>query len=107
MVFRVAGLKYHEFVFPSENDFLFLVPEPENIFDKSAVCVYNQFHQQVGYVPVKGGYNEKMLKLISQDSAFCCKVVLSNPRHQFILIDVLIREKGATKKFVLKKYRLN
>lgn len=88
MIFKVSGIKYHDAIFPSEKDYVFLLPEPENIFDNQAVAVYNKFHQRIGYVPVRNYYNEKALKLIHSGNPFVCHVVLSNPSHKFLLIDI-------------------
>lgn len=88
MIFKVSGIKYHDAIFPSEKDYVFLVPEPTNIFDGDAVAVFNKYHQRVGYVPVRNYYNQKALKLIRSGKPFLCQVVLANTSHKFLLIDI-------------------
>jgi len=110
MVFKVNGIKHHNFIFPSEKDFIFLMPEPDNIFDSNAVGMYNKYHQRIGYVPIRNNYNEKMLRLLQTGSPFLCKIILSNESHQFILIDILIPEtinKAGKIIETFKKFRMN
>lgn len=56
MVFKLNGIKYQNLnlVFPTEKEFVYAIPEPNNIFDSNAVGIYNKYHQRVGYAPING-----------------------------------------------------
>lgn len=87
MIFKIEDINLGVFIFPKENDLVFLRPEIGININEQKIGVYNTFQQRIGNLLSVHNNKQKILGLLLKGKPILSKVVLSNKNHKYILID--------------------
>ncbi len=90
----ISGIKYYNFIAPSNGDRLILMPEPNNRHDKFAVAVYNTLSQQIGYLPKRSKINLQALTMLNR---YVVEVRVIGILQKSFYIEVKALDSGASK----------